>query len=135
MTLSSCIEKHKLYNRLSARYSIYMKEQTTLTKAVGVVIIIIGLYLLVSLIVNVPFIGMLLTYWPLTLVLLGLIMAMSGTNQEGLGAIITLVGLLAVASRTGLLDTAVGRTLGTVMIMLLGILVLVGFASPKSQDK
>lgn len=135
MTAVVKIEKHKLYNGLSARYARGMKQQQTITKIVGVVIIIIGLYLLLGLIVNVPFVGMLLTYWPLTLVLLGLIMAMSGAGQEGLGAVITLVGLLSVANRTGLLDTAVGRTLGTVMIMLLGILVLVGLTTPKHQNK
>lgn len=102
-----------------------------LTRVLGAAVVIIGLYLLLSLVVNAPFVGALVRYWPLTLVGVGLIMVFGMKGKETSGLIITLVGLLIVGNRAGFFDSTLGQVLSDVTILLLGVVILVGFASSK----
>lgn len=111
------------------------EAQPLSTKIVGGLIIFAGLYLLLGIIVQVPMFATLLKYWPATLVLLGVTMLFGVKERAGLGAIITLVGLLALGGRLGLLDSDSGQVVNDIMLLSIGLLVLVGYASPnKPKD-
>jgi len=107
------------------------EAQPLASKIVGGIIIFMGLYLLLGIIVQVPMFSTLVNYWPLTLVLLGATMLFGGKERSGMGAIIMLVGMLAVGSRLGLMDSDTGQAINDIILLSIGLLVLVGFASPK----
>lgn len=104
-----------------------------LTKIVGLSIVIVGLYLLIGLFISVPFLGALLRYWPVTLIVLGLAVMFGSKERSGVGAVLTMIGLLFFGSRNGLLDTATGKVIADILLILLGIMVVVGFVTPKDD--
>ena len=112
-----------------------MKDaQPLASKIVGGLIIFVGLYLLLGIIVQVPMFSTVLKYWPMTLILLGVTMLFGVKERAGMGAIITLVGLLATGNRLGLLDSDTGQAISDIILLSVGVLVLVGFASPKEPN-
>lgn len=117
-------------------YRVIMSEQQqTSTKVVGFILIAIGLYLLVGLFAHIPFSGILLQYWPVVLVLLGPIM-MIGSPEKATttaGAVITIVGLLALGLRLGVTNTDTGQAIFNLLIVLLGLMVLMNVATPSDK--
>ena len=74
-----------------------------------------------------------LRYWPVTIVALGLVMMFGSTERSSVGAVLTMIGLLAFGSKNGLMDSETGQAIADLILILLGIMIVVGFVSPK-QD-
>lgn len=97
----------------------------------GLVIIVIGLFLLISLFfkgLNADVLAA--KYWPLLIFIIGAIMT-AGSPKAGL--ITMFFGGLLLMYQMNLLDTGAGRSVTVFLIILLGLVALVSSLGPKSK--
>ena len=69
----------------------------------GLLIILFGIIILINLYLKFIDSDLLLRWWPVALILIGLLIASSGNQQVGLGAAIALAGTVIVLGRLDLL--------------------------------
>ena len=101
---------------------------------IGVGIILIGLYVLVSTILPLPMVQTLLQYWPATLTLLGMSIILISSSARLIGGIVALSGIIMLIQRTTLFSINAERAFEGLVILFLGLLALVAFSGPKKHD-
>jgi len=115
-----------------------MKSNRTSTLFIGFSLILLGIYMLVSLIskTNTNTTNNILDYWPVLLIFVG-ILSINPANPDSLGTSLGLVsfGVFGGLYRVGAFQSEQGRALLAVLLGLTGIVVLVMVVSGSSQKK
>ena len=97
---------------------------------VGGLVILLGILMAV----NIPGISLVLSYWPILLVVMGLGMVVIGQRNPALGLILAVVGLQVLSLRLNWPAGSGGNTFRGVLFIIIGLLVIVMFAKPSRSD-
>ncbi len=103
-----------------------MKSNRTATLFIGFALILLGLYMLASLLTKTSTTTNILDFWPVLLIFTGLL-SINPSNPDSLGISLGLMGLGVFGGlyRLGAFQTAQGQALLAVLLGLTGIVVLV----------
>lgn len=100
------------------------KADQTLQVIVGGAIVLFGLLLLADLFVRFLDIELLLQWWPVALVLVGLLLASTDRTRITLGTALALAGTIVLLARLELLTDGVRQVIEIIVLLLIGLAVI-----------
>ena len=116
-------------------YNVAMKSNKTATLFIGFSLILLGLYMLASLLAKTSTTTNILDFWPVLLIFTGLL-SINPSNPDSLGTSLGLMGFGVFGGlyRIGAFQTSQGQALLGVLLGLTGIVVLVMVVA-RSSDR
>jgi hypothetical protein len=100
------------------------KRISRLRFVVGGLIILFAVFLIVDFVTQLINIDVLLQWWPVTIIAVGLFMVSIDKKNTVLGTALALAGVTVLISRLGLLSEDLRRVIQIIAVLLLGIAVL-----------
>jgi hypothetical protein len=100
------------------------KNVSRLRFVVGGLIILFAVFLVVDFITQLINIDVLLQWWPVTIIVVGLFMVSVDKRNMFLGTALALAGVTVVISRLGLLSEDLQRVIQIIAVLIIGLAVL-----------
>lgn len=110
------------------------KNTRTLRIVVGGLIVLFAIVLFVNFITQLINIDVLLQWWPVAIVAVGLYMVSTNKNQVLLGTALALAGATVLMSRLGLLDDGLGQLIQMIAVLLIGLAIMAPRLARKKTD-
>jgi hypothetical protein len=111
------------------------KNARLLRIVVGGLIVLFAVVLFVNFVSQLINVDVLLQWWPVAIVAVGLFMASMNKNQVLLGTALSLAGATVLMSRLGLLANGLGQIIQIIAVLLIGLAIMSSRLERNKTDK